>query len=359
MTDTDTMTVAEMIHRNALDTARTVRILTEVAHGLDERTRGGSAPGGITASDITVTERPGAPDAVTVTGGGGDPDPRADVRALGWVLYEMLTGTVPDRRSAPPAPSHVNPWVSTGFDAVVAKALVDDPTDRYPSCAALAEAAAGLAGDTMRITAPLPPPRPRRRLAIGLTLATIVLVAVAVSVSLGLRGESSTSSAATNTTRSPELTWALWGSYSFVYEAFPNLLPASADGVGYDELYPCTPVDYRSEAVSLYEPVRLARVFCTGDRAPVTAVTVTCNTDRKPFTPERSPTWKVEGDERWTRPSGTGTLRSGSFVNTSNETIGRLEVYFDDPQRKFCYLRISGPGSATELRDRWWTDAPL
>ncbi|MEA2249612.1 MAG: hypothetical protein QOH46_4141 [Solirubrobacteraceae bacterium] len=86
-------------------------------------------------------------------------DARSDVYALGCVLYTTLTGTPPFRRptvaatitahlhEAAPRPS-ATPGVPAAFDAVVARALAKDPSDRHPSAGDLGRAAlAAVAGD--------------------------------------------------------------------------------------------------------------------------------------------------------------------------------------------------------------------
>ncbi|TQM32253.1 hypothetical protein [Nocardia bhagyanarayanae] len=381
MTGPDQATVAEMIPRGSLDIARTVRIVTEAARALDERRAAGHPAGDVDVTEILVIERPGAPDDVRLDErrvaetvprmlapeqlAGGRVDARTDVYALGRVLYQMLTGRepFPEGRAATtvlaPAPTEVNPWVPPAFDAVLAKALAADPTQRYAGCAELAEAAAAAAATTVRRDGAVTP-RSKRRLVIAV-LASVLAVVVAVTVAIVAgrdRSAAPPSAAATSTTRSPELKAALWGSYAYLADAFPELLPVSVDGIGYHELVNCTPVDERLGAVSLYEPPRVGRVLCVGDYEPVMGVVVACNADRTRMAPE-PPTWRITGEERWTRPSGAGTLRWGEFTNTAGEVRGRLEVFFDSPQRSHCSLRVNGTGTGAELHDRWWADAPL
>ncbi len=83
-------------------------------------------------------------------------DARADVYALGCLLYTALTGESPFRRDTvaatitahlherPPRPSRT-PGVPEPFDRVIARALAKDPAERYPSAGDLARAAAAAA----------------------------------------------------------------------------------------------------------------------------------------------------------------------------------------------------------------------
>ena len=103
-------------------------------------------------------------------------DARADVYALGGVLYFVLTGRVPFERDSdhaklwahlvdePPRPSTVRPGLPAALDAVVARALAKDPADRQQSAGDLGRAAQAAVGSD---------PLPRRETAATETVATV------------------------------------------------------------------------------------------------------------------------------------------------------------------------------------------
>ncbi|WP_053227044.1 protein kinase domain-containing protein [Solirubrobacter soli] len=80
-------------------------------------------------------------------------DARADVYALGCLLFFTLTGVVPFRRESdearlwahlsepPPKPTDLVPEVPDAFDTVIERALAKDPEERYPSAGDLGRAA--------------------------------------------------------------------------------------------------------------------------------------------------------------------------------------------------------------------------
>jgi hypothetical protein len=117
---------------------------------------------------------------------GGPVDARADVYALGCLLFKLLTGEVPFPKEAeaarlfahlndpPPAPSLYVPELSMALDDVVIRAMSKDPDDRYPSAGDLGRAAqAALQGEQ--------PTVPERTVATG-AAATRTTEAIAAPV---------------------------------------------------------------------------------------------------------------------------------------------------------------------------------
>ncbi len=119
-----------------------------------------------TQSGLTQTGRfVGTLDYVAPEQISGSPvDARADVYALGCLLFKLLTGRVPFPREGeaarlyahlndpPPAPSLYVPEISMALDDVVARGMAKGPEDRYPSAGDLGRAAvAALSGAPIAI----------------------------------------------------------------------------------------------------------------------------------------------------------------------------------------------------------------
>jgi serine/threonine protein kinase len=89
-------------------------------------------------------------------------DARADVYALGCLLFESLTGEAPfaERKGGqammahleapPPSPLERRPGLPPEFDEVVRRAMAKDPGERYPSAGDLGQAALVAAGGLKR-----------------------------------------------------------------------------------------------------------------------------------------------------------------------------------------------------------------
>jgi hypothetical protein len=137
---------------------------------------------------------------------GGKPlDQRADVYALGGVLYHSLAGEVPYPREsiqaliaahlfmAPPDIRERRPELPPRMTEVIARALAKDPDERFASAGELVDAAAAALATTPPAVEPadddtvrLPPEervRGGRRLIAG-AAAVVVLIAAIVSVAL-------------------------------------------------------------------------------------------------------------------------------------------------------------------------------
>jgi Protein kinase domain len=136
---------------------------------------------------------------------GGAVDARADVYALGCLLFKLLTGEVPFPKESeaarlfahlndpPPAPSLYVPEVTMALDDVVVRAMSKGPDDRYPSAGDLGRAAqAALRGE--------PTTAPERTVATGAaatrTTETIVAEeAAATTVTVPAKTEAAARSA--------------------------------------------------------------------------------------------------------------------------------------------------------------------
>jgi len=231
-----------------LDRGRAARIVAQVASALDAAHARGLVHRDIKPGNVLIEQREGqehawladfglAKKAAASSGGmtatgqfvgtldylapeqiqGGSVDARADVYALGCVLFESLTGRVPYPRDSepaklfahitepPPRPRELRPELPDECDRIVARAMAKDPAERYPSAgdlgrAALAAAAGRASHEPERSVAaggaaPAPAattvaaPTPRRRLpraalataAIALLLATAAIAAIALT----------------------------------------------------------------------------------------------------------------------------------------------------------------------------------
>jgi streptogramin lyase/tRNA A-37 threonylcarbamoyl transferase component Bud32 len=206
----------------ALDPARTVSIVSQLASALDAAharglihrdvkpanvlvTPGSGGTDVAFLTDFGLTKRPDQTTGITRTGQfmgsvdyaapeqfeGKPLDARTDVYSLACLAFECLTGRVPyprDQEAAvmfahlkapPPRIAELRRDISSRVDAVVSRGMAKKPADRYDSAGRFATALRGsLVPDGQ--TSPATARRPRRRVLLlaGGTLVALVLVAL-------------------------------------------------------------------------------------------------------------------------------------------------------------------------------------
>jgi formylglycine-generating enzyme required for sulfatase activity/serine/threonine protein kinase len=132
--------------------------------------------GGLTQTHMVM----GTPDymAPEQRSGVGHPDHRADIFALGVMLYEMLTGQRPHGAFQPP--SH-RVQVDVRIDEVVLKALQQEPDRRYQQASEMKTDV-----DRIRTTPPEKAKPPGRRRSLATMIVAFVLIALITPVALYL-----------------------------------------------------------------------------------------------------------------------------------------------------------------------------
>ena len=188
----DGQDLEHVLAKGPLDSARSVKIIEQVASALNAAHRVGLVHRDVKPSNILLAEDDFAylidfgiargTEETGLTGTGnvvgtwpymaperfttGQADTRADIYALACVLYECLTSSRPfpgqsveqqiagHLTTPPPRPSITRPGIAPQLDAVIAKGMAKDPEQRYGTTTELARAARSA------ITAPIPKPAP-------------------------------------------------------------------------------------------------------------------------------------------------------------------------------------------------------
>ncbi|MFB8001000.1 serine/threonine-protein kinase [Nocardia sp. NPDC056000] len=370
----DGIDAAELIrrHPDGVPAARTVRIVTDVARGLDAAHRAGLLHRDVKPANILIESRSGDTDLAYISDFGvarsmaetealteagtmlatldyGAPellsgtavDHRADVYALGCTLFELLTGTVPfpvtspaaqiraHLTEPPPRPSQRNPRLTTALDEVMARALAKSPQRRYDSAEELARAVAaavdtgGSGGPGLRWWAGRTVWHGRPARGGWRARAAILLALLAVPVLVaGVLGWPRPwfASPPQAPVAVPVATTAVapidrsWGAYGFMVQAFPALLPPAPMGSGYQALR-CSPMDSHHADTKLNAPLGdIAGLRCNGNGDPMMWLFVVCRVDRGPMTLDADTDESVLGVREWTRSSGNGRMVWGTGV---------------------------------------------
>ncbi|AHH21809.1 putative serine/threonine protein kinase [Nocardia nova SH22a] len=146
----------------------------------------------------------------------------------------------------------------------------------------------------------------------------------------------------TTATTAPPRASAAWGPVAYIIDAFPDLLPLSPESTGYQGL--------RCDA----SQSDASRLHCPSDSG--FSVNVFCDPNRTPQTYVDDPGLTDVHEERWTRDSGSGTVR---WATDNTAGFGLLSVAFDDPARNFCVVTASGGSGGSDVQANWWAQAPI
>ncbi|MEU0878240.1 protein kinase [Lentzea sp. NPDC005914] len=308
--------LSEVIREGAVEPARAVRIVEQVASALDAAHADGLVHRDVKPSNILVTAgdfvylvdfgiaRSVSPSATGLTATGsvvgtldymaperfesGPVDGRADVYALACVLFACLVGRRPftaegtaaqiwaHLNEAPPKASPLNPAVPAALDDVIARGMAKNPADRYATAGALARAAAQAltpvptpqfpqppASQTVPVHhQPYPPtrtqPSPAKRAALvgGVLAAVVGIVATALIIANGDKTRGSGTSSSTTSSSTTSSTTSSASATTTTRSPQVDALLAALPAVYRNTAEPCVPTTPDSGAV--------AAVRCTG-----------------------------------------------------------------------------------------------
>jgi serine/threonine protein kinase len=276
----------ELIDRGALEPARAVRLVSQVASALDaahakDLIHRDVKPANILITgedhvyltDFGLTKHASSISGLTRTGQwvgtvdytapeqieGVTVSPRTDVYSLGCVLFEALTGEAPYKRendlatlwahvyAPPPSVLEISPRLSARFDATVRRAMAKSPEERHASAGELGRAALAAA----RAEAPVPEKAPaipaptdqpiertpkrsifadsRKRLLFGLG-GLVLLLAAAAAVFLVQGSDNSETNSAAPAPAAPLRTASAWRRLPAMPTARQNLASTVLDG---------------------------------------------------------------------------------------------------------------------------------
>ncbi len=230
----------ELLREGRIPPERTLRIVAQAAQGLDAaharglihrdvkpanlliEPAGADGADHVSVADFGLTKHAESRSGVTATGHflgtidymapeqieGRQLDARADVYALGCVVFECLTGRPPFKldnevatiwahiRERPPRPSGIRRDLPPAVDDVLERALAKSPSDRFESCGDLAGALEEALGRRRRLRVPplrrssrLPSRARRRATVAGALLAGLAAGAVAGALLAHAGGE--------------------------------------------------------------------------------------------------------------------------------------------------------------------------
>jgi len=144
--------------------------------GLARATRGG--PANLVSRNRT---RLGTPEyaAPELFDEGVEIDHHADIFALGVLLYQSLTGRLPEGAFQPP--SELNPSIDPRYDVIVIRSMQRDPANRYSSCLDFEQALRSVVENPVQAGSAVRAPLPGRRLITGASDSTTQLAAAAAT----------------------------------------------------------------------------------------------------------------------------------------------------------------------------------